>query len=52
MVLVPYKLIILAGCLVQIPLDVVIKLQPIDIPGLILQQILRPSVMYERDLKG
>jgi hypothetical protein len=32
--------------------DLVVKCQPVDIPGLVLQQILRPSVMYERDIKG
>jgi hypothetical protein len=36
----------------QIPPDLAVKFQPVDIAGLILWQIVPPSVMYEQEIKG
>ena len=36
----------------QTPPDLVVKLQPIDIVDTILWPVLRPRVMYQREIKG
>ncbi len=36
----------------QIPPDLVVKLQPIDIADVILQMILRLRIMYQQEIKG
>lgn len=53
-----YSLIILtlnfplSSGILQIPPDLVVKFQPIDIVGVILWQVLRPRVVYQREIKG
>jgi hypothetical protein len=36
----------------QTPPDLVVKLQPIDMVEVILRLVLRPRVMYQREIKG
>ncbi len=40
------------GRVFQTPPDVVVKFQAIDIVGFILRRVLRPCVVYPREIKG
>jgi len=40
------------GMIFQIPPDLVVKLQPVDIVDVILRLVLRPRVVYQREIKG
>src|SRR5205823_11674155 len=40
------------GTFSQTPSDLVVKFQPLDIVGFILLRVLRPRVVYQREIKG